>query len=278
MISRITGSRNHYSSTYSSDSVPEAAKSESTQTARMSAQQYGASSFECRRAPTPAPNDSTKVSPDNPYVPPSQDLEQPDVVGGTLAERKGLLSAHDNAEKMLDNAIVTLQGAKKTPNELVEKYFGISGTSPADEQKLDLLINKFAGLREKSDDVTFQIDHADPDTDGTAWTSYDPETEQGVGNIHVNNPLFSSNPKGEQSDVLIHELSHYYAGTDDHAYQWEDKFNNLTQNEKLDNADSFSNFAFECSPLELQKNIAYMRQYEANIDTIRQNRFQMIQC
>lgn len=103
-------------------------------------------------------------------------------------------------------------------------------------------------------------------------------TEQGVGNIHANDPLFSSNSKGEQADVLIHELSHYYAGTNDYAYEWQDKFDRLSQNEEMDNADSFSNFAFECSPPELQQNLMYWRQYEANINTIRQNRLQWIQC
>jgi hypothetical protein len=237
------------------------------QVAQMSASQAGASYFD----------GSTRGSLSGSYVPPLQDLEQPDVVGGTQAEQKGLLGAHDNAEKMLDNAIVTLESAKETPNKLVEKYFGISGTSPEDQNKLDQLINKFMVLREKSDDVTFQVDHEDPNTGVVAWTMVNTKTEQGVGNIHANNPLFSSNSKGEQSDTLIHEMSHYYAGTDDYAYQWQDKFDHLTQNEKMDNADSFSNFAFDCSP-ELQQELAYLRQYEANINTIRQNRLQMIQC
>ncbi len=60
-------------------------------------------------------------------------------------------------------------------------------------------------------------------------------------------PIWYSLSDRKKANIIIHELAHDAAGRDDEAYIWEAKYNTLSSEDAIDNADSYSNFADEAS-------------------------------
>jgi len=64
--------------------------------------------------------------------------------------------------------------------------------------------------------------------------------------IHLCPPWFNSGNSGDQAKTVVHEIAHDAAGRDDKAYYWErSKYNRLSVDEAIDNADSYAVFARE---------------------------------
>jgi hypothetical protein len=58
-------------------------------------------------------------------------------------------------------------------------------------------------------------------------------------------PQWFSSGSAAQANAVVHELAHDAAGRDDEAYAWEPKYNTLSVDDAIDNADSYSHFAQE---------------------------------
>lgn len=175
----------------------------------------------------------------------------PKVQDANEAETKAVLRAHERAKDMMDNAIANcLEKAKVKPCKAVGDYFDIKGTDAADQEKLDELIGNFKEMRREMDNASYEVEH-ETITPGKPYTVayvYTLPLIHGVGDVHVCFPAFANASADEQAATLVHEMSHYAIGTDDNAYDWETtKWNAMSQKQKMDNADSYGEFARECS-------------------------------
>mgnify|MGYP000887907613 CR=1 FL=1 len=57
--------------------------------------------------------------------------------------------------------------------------------------------------------------------------------------VFVVDEYYSPQNEINQALILIHECSHLILSTKDHAYRWQTKFDNLTDEEHMENADSY---------------------------------------
>ena len=91
--------------------------------------------------------------------------------------------------------------------------------------------------------VSFEVETSGPLwMDATAYVYVFPLVH-GVGDVHIVRPNFNTQPLDNRARIVLHELTHHVAGTEDHAYAWQSDFNSLTQTQQLDNADSIAVFA-----------------------------------
>jgi hypothetical protein len=198
--------------------------------------------------PPPQPVDVVQPCPASPeQKPPPAALGIEDA---SEEEREAITQAHERAKEMIDSAITKcLEQAKSQPNALVAEYFGINGTSEADVEQIDHLIENYETMQAGMGKATYEVEHEEikPGEPYTVAYVYTLPIVHGVGDVHVVFPAFTKSSTDDQAATLVHEMSHYAVGTDDHAYDWETtKWNKLTQAEKADNADSYGNFARDC--------------------------------
>ncbi|MEM9487597.1 MAG: M35 family metallo-endopeptidase [Myxococcota bacterium] len=62
--------------------------------------------------------------------------------------------------------------------------------------------------------------------------------------IHLNPPWFTYG-LDKRAAIILHEMTHKYAGTDDHAYIHDAAYATLDPKDAIDNADSYEEFALE---------------------------------
>ncbi len=172
------------------------------------------------------------------------------VVDASEAEKKTIEKAQERAKAMVDSAIKKcLAGAKNQPSNLVKKYFGIDSTSDSDKEKIDALVSNYEKILAGLDSETFEVEQ-ESITPGQPYVVAYVRTLpfiHGFGHVHVNFPAFDGQSHDDQAGTLVHELSHYAVGTDDHAYDWEtSKWRKLSQAQQMDNASSYGNFACDC--------------------------------
>lgn len=155
--------------------------------------------------------------------------------------------AAEQACVITKKAIARLEAAKTTPDSLVGTYFGINSVSDNDKAKIDSLIAKYSKVQSKLEKgVSYEIENETikPGEPYTVAYVYKFPIIGGIGDVHICFPAFDTLSSQEQSATIVHELSHYSAGTDNHAYSWEtSKWNKMSQDQQMDNADSLSGFA-----------------------------------
>jgi hypothetical protein len=169
----------------------------------------------------------------------------PSVEGATDDQKAQILKAHSRALEMIDNAVAHLQAAKTAPDPEVESYFDIAGTDADDQKKLDTLIANYEHIKSGMDSVEYQKEDSPANSDGTITAAYVKVLPviHGVGDVHICYPGFDQGSDDDRAATIVHEMSHYQLGTEDHAYAWQDDFDTLTQEQKMDNADSYGKFA-----------------------------------
>ena len=171
---------------------------------------------------------------------------QPCVEDATNAQKQTIYRAHEDAKVMIDNAIKRLEDAKTKPDPLVDQFFAINGTGEDDVEKLDELIETYKEMRGDMDKVGYEVEN-EPIKPGeaqsiayvrnyTAWF--------GIGDVHVGFPVFDLLTAEEQASTIVHEMAHYSFSADDEAYEWQTgKWNDMSQGDMMDNADSYASFA-----------------------------------
>ena len=113
------------------------------------------------------------------------------------------------------------------------------------------ILSKFISLGQSlTSGIKIQCENTCKKTKTTATCGYAYNTQVfgGFGPVHVCfDPAgcdFTSSSKNEQAALLIHEAAHRYTGVDDKAYVWDTaKYNALTPDQAMDNADSYAWFA-----------------------------------
>lgn len=182
--------------------------------------------------------------------PQKQEPRNPKVQGSSESEAATVRKAHEDAKRMMDHVINDcLKGAKEKPTTALAQYFGIKGTTEEDKTNIDKLMKKFEKMRKEIDTIGYEVEQEQmkPGEPYEVAYVYVLPFVKGVGDVHVNFPAFTIGSDEGRATTIVHEMSHYAAGTGDHAYVWQtDKWNKLSQAQKLDNADSFSSFARNC--------------------------------
>lgn len=164
----------------------------------------------------------------------------------TDAQRKMIRKAHQGAEKMIARALGRLKKAKKKPDHLVNEVFGIGGTSAEDQQKLDRIVSRFEKMQASLARASYDVD-VEPYSSGKAnragWVSIVPGVG-GDGDVHICVPWYEKLSMTQQEGVIVHEIAHNAFGAADTAYEHqEDKWNAMSQEEQMNNADSYRVFA-----------------------------------
>jgi hypothetical protein len=159
------------------------------------------------------------------------------------------MKARVQASYQIEAAIAALEAAKTTPNSKVSQYFSINGTSAQDIKNLDTLIDNFEDMGADLDNVGFE---GETQTIGAgsyiiAYV-YTIPIVHGVGDVHLMFEGFDLGTDKERAGTVVHELSHYSVGTDDVAYDWEPGFSSMSQDEQMNNGDSYGEFAAAVSP------------------------------
>lgn len=166
---------------------------------------------------------------------------------GTPDQEAVIKEANKKALDMTEAAIKRLDAAKLSPDPLVDQYFGITGTSDDDKKKLDELIGKFNKVKKGLEDgVSYEVENEEiePGKPFTVAYVYTLPLGGGVGDVHVCFPAFTTLNENEQASTIVHELTHYHAGTDNNAYSWQTaKWNGMSQEDQMNNADSLGKFA-----------------------------------
>lgn len=175
---------------------------------------------------------------------------KPKVEDASESEATTVRKAHEDAKRMLDHVINDcLKDAKEKPTKALTQYLGINGTTEEDKKNIDKLTKKFKKMRKEMDKIGYEVEQEQIKS-GEPYTVayvYVLPIVKGVGDVHVNFPAFANGSDESRAATIVHEMSHYAAGTDDHAYVWQtDKWDKLSQAQKLDNADSLSSFAWNC--------------------------------
>jgi type VI secretion system secreted protein VgrG len=175
---------------------------------------------------------------------------KPSVEDANALETTDIIESHKNAKAMIDKTVKCLEDAKTQPNSLLGKYFGIDGNTEEGKAKIDTLIGNYKKMGSKMESIGYEVEH-EPITPGEPYTLayvYKMPVIRGVGDVHTVYPAFNTISQDEKAATIVHEMSHYEVGTEDHAYEWEtDKWNKLTPDQQMDNADTYSKFAMDCS-------------------------------
>lgn len=170
------------------------------------------------------------------------------VEDATPAQIELIKEAHVKAETMMASAIERLKAAKSKPDSLVKEYFGIAGTGKEDQRRLDRLTAGVSKMLKGMKSVGYEVEN-EAITPGEPYTVayvYTLPLLGGVGDVHICFPPFGRGTVDSRAATIVHEVSHSRAGTKDHAYDWQKKkWAAMTQDQRLNNADSLAEFARE---------------------------------
>lgn len=159
------------------------------------------------------------------------------------------MRARVQASYQIDAAVAALAAAKTSPDPNVRKYFSIDGTSPEDIEKLDTLIDNFEKMQSDLDGIGFEGETQT--IRGGSYTVayvYTLPLVHGVGDVHLMFEGFDRGDDRDRAGTVVHEMSHWSLGTDDIAYDWEPGFNSMSQDDQMNNGDSYGEFAAAVSP------------------------------
>lgn len=88
--------------------------------------------------------------------------------------------------------------------------------------------------------LTFEVEHEEDSEDiGYVYRLW--------SDIHLTQSWFQLIDDDDRAATIIHECSHKFCGTGDHAYHWQGGYKELSPKKALDNADSYSTFCVDVS-------------------------------
>lgn len=140
-------------------------------------------------------------------------------------------------------AITEIGGAKTGPQAKASKYFKITGDKSGDDLKaIDKVIEVYNKVQTAlGGSLKFEGEKPDGGTQAYVYTGFIGLFD---GAVHIHFPGFNSETATERAAIIIHELSHKYAGTADNAYLHESgKWAKMDRKDAVDNADSYCYYA-----------------------------------
>jgi hypothetical protein len=144
-------------------------------------------------------------------------------------------------------AISEIAAAKSGPQAKASKYFKITGDKSSDDLKaVDAVVSVYNKiLAALSSGLKFEGEKPDGTTQAYVYTGFVGLFD---GAVHVHFPGFNGETVDERAAIIIHELSHKYAGTSDNAYLHETgKWAKMDRKDAVANADSYCYYAVKTS-------------------------------
>lgn len=167
---------------------------------------------------------------------------------GVKTEELGILAAaHRSAVKALNQTNAVLAGTKSSSvlGAALFSHFRISGTGVSAARTL--VTNVFTAIHAGLTANPLNISDVN-ERSGDGVLGY-VTTVNGAaqGSIHIEFNLLKAALRNVVSMTLIHEASHRFANTQDHAYAYQSGYPSLTRAQAIDNADSYAFFAWSIS-------------------------------
>lgn len=147
------------------------------------------------------------------------------------------------ARAKVAGALSAISAAKSGPQAKASRYFKITGDKSSDDQKaVDKVIEVYTKVQSAlSGDLKFEGEKPDGTTQAYVYTGFVGLFD---GAVHIHFPGFNGETADERAAILIHELSHKYAGTADNAYLHETgKWAKMDRKDAVNNADSYCYYA-----------------------------------
>lgn len=160
--------------------------------------------------------------------------------------KKNIQDAIALAVTKVTSALSDINGARSGPQAKASKYFKITGKSSDDLQAIGKVVGVYHQvLNALSSNLKFEGEKPDGNTQAYVYTGFIGLFD---GAVHIHFPRFNNETADERAAILIHELSHKYAGTGDHAYLHETgKWAKMSRKDAVDNADSYCYYAVNAS-------------------------------
>jgi hypothetical protein len=173
--------------------------------------------------------------------------------GGTKVKMKGeadaqvtvIVKAVARAKQMVDNAIGAGISAIKdggTGKAVTAAKGNFHSASAKVAKRLASDLSKLSSALGKS--VPIEVVMSETGARGYVYTGFYAWFDN---EIHLGKPWFEDPDPDNQARTIIHEASHKYCGTDDKGYHWETaKYNGLSEDDALNNADCYAWFCMDC--------------------------------
>jgi hypothetical protein len=161
--------------------------------------------------------------------------------------KKNIEDAIAFAKTKVAAAISNITAAKSGPQAKASKYFKITGDKSSDDLKaIEAVISVYNKVQTAlSSGLKFEGEKPDGTTQAYVYTGFIGLFD---GAVHIHFPGFNNETLDERAAIIIHELSHKYAGTDDNAYLHETgKWANMDRKDAVANADSYCYYAVKMS-------------------------------
>ena len=161
--------------------------------------------------------------------------------------KKNIQDAITLAKAKVASALSDITAARSGPQAKASRYFKITGDKSSDDLQA---IGKVVGvyhqvLNALNGNLKFEGEKPDGNTQAYVYTGFIGLFD---GAVHIHFPGFNNETPDERAAILIHELSHKYAGTGDHAYLHETgKWAKMSRKDAVDNADSYCYYAVNAS-------------------------------
>lgn len=173
----------------------------------------------------------------------------------TVAQRDAIKAAIKLALRKIGEAKAVLVDAGNKPSGRVMRYFKITGTTDADLKALDVVLENYdmiAGALLGHEKLVLDGEKTGPyfgigkllgyKVAAYVWGNERPEPGE-EGTVNIVTPEFSLSSLENKARVLIHEVSHKYAGTVDVKNLQGQGGGNLDTTDAIRNADTYSYFA-----------------------------------
>jgi hypothetical protein len=168
-------------------------------------------------------------------------------------------SATDTAKRWIDNAVMQVDAVLANPEQagqvVVNQLFSHFKIRPDDREHLGRLRQGLGQIQTGFSELLFECDSSCEENDTTAVAARVPGLLGGItlryGRIHVC-PRFFRGPQNpedrradEQPETIAHEMAHRFVGARGDVYRVVNmrEYYNLTTEQALENADSYSQFA-----------------------------------
>lgn len=161
--------------------------------------------------------------------------------------KKNIEDAITLARAKVAAAISEIGAAKSGPQAKASKYFKITGDKSGDDLKaIDKVVEVYNKVQNSlGSNLKFEGEKPDGGTQAYVYTGFIGLFD---GAVHIHFPGFNTETPTERAAILIHELSHKYAGTDDNAYLHESgKWSKMDRKDAVNNADSYCYYAVNAS-------------------------------
>lgn len=160
--------------------------------------------------------------------------------------KKNIQDAIALAKTKVASALSDINGARSGPQAKASRYFKIKDKSSDDLKAIGKVVGVYHQVQNAlNSNLKFEGEKPDGNTQAYVYTGFIGLFD---GAVHIHFPGFNNETPDERAAILIHELSHKYAGTGDHAYLHETgKWAKMDRKDAVDNADSYCYYAVNAS-------------------------------